>query len=187
MVIQPTTVARSLYAAAALAISAQSYAVQFVTPLGGQPFKDWTIVNYVDTNPGAGVSDYRGGIYSYSGHDAIDFTLPNFAAMSDECVPFAVCLKELWKLTDGASLRPVRHPDPDTGNYFAVAISLLIRRRNSVAGVTACHCSVCIAAYAVSITRTDAIASAGVMMSSSVPQIAPPKFLIWLPNAATLS
>lgn len=52
----------------------------FVTPLGGIPYQDWTIVNYVDLAAG-GIRDYRGGEYTYDGHNAIDFTLPHFAAM----------------------------------------------------------------------------------------------------------
>lgn len=101
MVIQPATVARSLYAAAALALSASAHAVQFITPLGGQPFKDWTIVNYIDTNPGPGVSDYLGGIYSYNGHDAIDFTLPNFAAMNRDVPVFAAAAGTVVSVHDG--------------------------------------------------------------------------------------
>jgi murein DD-endopeptidase MepM/ murein hydrolase activator NlpD len=53
----------------------------FVTPIGGVAYKDWTIVNYVDLDSGAGVRDYRGGQYAYNGHNAIDFTLANFAKM----------------------------------------------------------------------------------------------------------
>lgn len=101
MVIQPATVARSLFAAAALALSASAHAVQFITPLGGQPFKDWTIVNYVDTNPGPGVSDYLGGIYSYNGHDAIDFTLRNFAAMNRDVPVFAAAAGTVVSVHDG--------------------------------------------------------------------------------------
>lgn len=61
--------------------SRPAQAVMFVTPIGGTPYEDWTIVNYVDLTPGSGTSDYLGGTYTYNGHNAIDFTLPNFAAM----------------------------------------------------------------------------------------------------------
>ncbi len=50
-------------------------------PIGGTPYQDWTIVNYVDLDPGDGLQDYRGGNYTYNGHNGIDFTLPNFVAM----------------------------------------------------------------------------------------------------------
>lgn len=62
-------------------VSRLADAVMFVTPIGGTPYEDWTIVNYVDLTAGAGKSDYLGGSYTYDGHKAIDFTLPNFAAM----------------------------------------------------------------------------------------------------------
>ncbi len=64
----------------------------FQTPIGGVAYQDWTIVNYVDFNPGPGVLDFRGGNYTYDGHNAIDFTLPNFAAM-DAGVPVYASLE----------------------------------------------------------------------------------------------
>ncbi len=56
-------------------------AQDFVSPMGGIPYQDWTIVNYVDLDPSSGIVDWMGGGYSYNGHNAIDYTLPNFAAM----------------------------------------------------------------------------------------------------------
>lgn len=53
----------------------------FVVPIGGTPYVDWAIVNYVDRDPSHGLLDYKGGQFTYDGHNAIDFTLPNFAAM----------------------------------------------------------------------------------------------------------
>lgn len=68
-------------------IAAPAAAQPFVLPIGGTPFEDWTIVNYVDLDPAAGaIRDYRGGIYTYDGHNAIDYILPHFAAM-DAGVP----------------------------------------------------------------------------------------------------
>ena len=52
-------------------------------PIGGVPYQDWTIVNYVDLEPGSGLQDFRGGNYTYNGHNGIDFTLPHFEAMDD--------------------------------------------------------------------------------------------------------
>ncbi|NNJ28102.1 M23 family metallopeptidase [Alienimonas chondri] len=61
--------------------------VKLVTPIGGEAWKDWAIVNYVDVDPKfRGVKDARGGDYTYDFHDAVDFTLPNFAVM-DRGVP----------------------------------------------------------------------------------------------------
>ncbi len=68
-----------------------AFAQQFVSPIGGVPFEDWTIVNYLDLEVGGGVTDWNGGNFSYDGHDAIDFTLPNFAAM-DAGVPVLAAL-----------------------------------------------------------------------------------------------
>ncbi|MDJ0595964.1 MAG: peptidoglycan DD-metalloendopeptidase family protein [Pleurocapsa sp. MO_226.B13] len=58
----------------------------FQTPIGGTPYQDWTIVNYVDLDPSSGIQDFREGNYTYNGHNAIDFTLPHFEAM-DNGVP----------------------------------------------------------------------------------------------------
>ena len=60
--------------------------VFFQTPIGGTPYQDWTIDNYVDLDPSPGIQDFRGGNYTYNGHDAIDFSLPHFEAM-DNGVP----------------------------------------------------------------------------------------------------
>ena len=61
------------------------------TPIGGTAYEDWTIVNYVDLDPDSGIQDFRGGNYTYNGHNAIDFTLPHFEAM-DEGVPIYASL-----------------------------------------------------------------------------------------------
>lgn len=65
-----------------LLLTADSLLAQsFVSPIGGVPFQDWTIVNYVDLEPGSSIIDFQGGNYTYNRHNAIDYTLPNFAAM----------------------------------------------------------------------------------------------------------
>lgn len=86
----------------AVCASAESVEAQlFVTPLGGAPYEDWTIVNYVDLDTSSGTEDWRGGPYTYDGHGAIDFTLPNFAAM-DEGVPvFAAADGVVTQIQDG--------------------------------------------------------------------------------------
>ncbi len=68
-------------AALALTLAALRAAPLFVTPLEGEAYRDWTIVNYVDLDPTGGIQDYQGGSYSYDGHAGVDFTLKNFAAM----------------------------------------------------------------------------------------------------------
>ena len=58
---------------------------KFVTPIDGFPNSDYSIVNYVDLNPVSDpdsdddYNDYNGGTYTYNGHDAIDYTVANFA------------------------------------------------------------------------------------------------------------
>jgi hypothetical protein len=71
---------------AMLTLTSAAWGQPFVSPIGGTPYGDWTIVNYLDLDPTGGLIDYRGGNYTYDGHSAIDFTLPNFAAM-DAGVP----------------------------------------------------------------------------------------------------
>jgi T5SS/PEP-CTERM-associated repeat protein len=66
--------------------SSASGQITLVPPLAGVPYDDWSIVNYVDLNAGSGFIDYSGGGFTYNGHNAIDFTLANFAAM-DAGVP----------------------------------------------------------------------------------------------------
>ena len=48
---------------------------KFITPIGGTPWVNWTIVNYVDLNTGPGDTDYKGNSRTYDGHDALDITL----------------------------------------------------------------------------------------------------------------
>ncbi|CAN5221315.1 hypothetical protein BH11PLA2_BH11PLA2_17390 [soil metagenome] len=48
-------------------------AAKFITPLGRTANVDWGINNYADVNPTpTNNSDYRGGPWTYDGHDAID-------------------------------------------------------------------------------------------------------------------
>jgi murein DD-endopeptidase MepM/ murein hydrolase activator NlpD len=46
---------------------------KFIRPIGYMLNKDWAINNYADVDPRPGVvTDYRGGPFTYDGHDAID-------------------------------------------------------------------------------------------------------------------
>ncbi len=74
---------------------------KFVTPLGGTPNQDWSIVNYIDLDSGPGVQDYLGGTYSYNGHDALDITLSNFAAQDKGLPVFAAAGGRVGDLRDG--------------------------------------------------------------------------------------
>ncbi len=59
-----------------------TFTPKFSTPIGGVPYQDWTIVNYVDIDRNStNAFDYNGGGYIYDGHDALDITLANFREM----------------------------------------------------------------------------------------------------------
>src|SRR5947209_3586376 len=57
---------------------------RLITPLAGEPFKDWAITNYLDRDLGSGVRDFTGhtGVeaYTYDTHDGIDFAIASFTA-----------------------------------------------------------------------------------------------------------
>ncbi len=76
-------------------------AAMFVTPLGGTPFQDWSIGNYVDLDPGPGILDYRGGNYTYNGHDAIDFGIDTFPNMDKGLPVVAAAAGTVINVVDG--------------------------------------------------------------------------------------
>jgi murein DD-endopeptidase MepM/ murein hydrolase activator NlpD len=93
----------------------------FISPIGGTPYEDWTIVNYVDLDPTGGVLDYRGGNYTYNGHNAIDFTLANFAAMDDGLPVYAAATGIVLNTHDGEFDRCSRVlPCGDAPNYVRI-------------------------------------------------------------------
>lgn len=94
----------------------------FVSPIGGTPYQDWTIVNYVDLAPGAGIVDYRGGNYTYNGHNAIDYTLANFAAMDAGISVNAAAAGTVIAVHDGEYDRWSRvNPNPGhQANYVVI-------------------------------------------------------------------
>ncbi|MEX0641548.1 MAG: peptidoglycan DD-metalloendopeptidase family protein [Pirellulales bacterium] len=84
-----------------LCMSEAALAQLFVTPLGGVPYQDWTIVNYMDLDSSSGVLDYNGGNYAYNGHDAIDMTLANFAKMDAGVAVLAAAAGTVTTVQDG--------------------------------------------------------------------------------------
>ena len=58
-------------------------------------------MNYVDLDPGAGVADFRNGPYTYDGHNALDFTLANFAAMDAGVDVYAAAAGTVVEAHDG--------------------------------------------------------------------------------------
>jgi hypothetical protein len=95
--------------------------IVFQTPIGGVPYQDWTIVNYVDLDPGPGILDYRGGNYTYDGHDAIDFTLANFAAMDEGVDIYASLPGTVIAVEDSHPDRcSTENPCSTPGNYIII-------------------------------------------------------------------
>ncbi len=104
-------------------VPVRSFAQSFVSPIGGIPYQDWTIVNYTDLDAGNGVLDWNSGDYTYDGHDAIDFTLPNFAAMDAGVPVYAAKGGEVSDVHDGEYDRWSR-VDPNPGvsaNYVSIS------------------------------------------------------------------
>ncbi len=64
---------------------------KFTAPLGGTPFQDWSIFNYVDVDPRTSFTDFRNQPFTKAGQTGIDYYLPNFKRMDSGRVPvFAV-------------------------------------------------------------------------------------------------
>ncbi|HEV8001170.1 MAG TPA: peptidoglycan DD-metalloendopeptidase family protein, partial [Planctomycetaceae bacterium] len=102
---------------------------QLQAPIGGTPYQDWTIVNYNDLDPTGGVQDYTGATgdaaYTYDGHDALDITIANFAAMDKGVPVFAAVAGTVVAAHDGEFDRntsknvinpPVNYIDIDFGS-----------------------------------------------------------------------
>jgi murein DD-endopeptidase MepM/ murein hydrolase activator NlpD len=91
----------------------------FVSPIGGMPYVDWTIVNYSDLDSTEGIVDYRGGNYTYNGHNAIDYILANFAAMDAGVPVYAAADGTVLFAHDGEHDRCSRvSPCGDFPNYI---------------------------------------------------------------------
>lgn len=71
-------------------------------PIGGVPFQSWSVVNYIDVNPLPGqATDYRGGGFTYDGHDGYDLVLPDFAQMDAGMPVFAAASGTITQVIDG--------------------------------------------------------------------------------------
>lgn len=101
-----------------LLLTGKAFALQLLTPIGGTPFADWSIVNYVDEDSTTGIRDYNGGGYTYDGHTGIDFTLPNFAAMDRGVSVYAAAAGVVTEIHDGEFDRYSR-VTPNPGNVSA--------------------------------------------------------------------
>jgi murein DD-endopeptidase MepM/ murein hydrolase activator NlpD len=63
--------------------------------------EDCWIVNYVDLNPGEGVSDYRCGVISYDGHKGTDIAIRDHAVMSAGVPVLAAAAGRVERVRDG--------------------------------------------------------------------------------------
>ena len=61
-------------------------ALMLQVPVSGTHGTHWTIWQYVDHDPSAGVRDYTGGGRSYDGHRGTDFGVPSFRSMDNDLV-----------------------------------------------------------------------------------------------------
>lgn len=118
----------------------------FIWPMGGDPMRDWTVVNYNDVDPRSGINiDYQGGPYQYDGHNAFDLTLPNFARMDAGVVPvYAAAAGVVTVVQDGyfdretsANSNPANYLVIDHGNdwrtvYYHFARDTLTVQVNDV-------------------------------------------------------
>src|SRR5262245_20695745 len=86
-----------------------------VQPIGGTNNCDWGIVNYGDLDTTAGAQDYLGGNFTYDGHDALDITLPNFAA-SDAGVPVFAAAAGTVRFVEDDNFDRCSRVDVCTGN-----------------------------------------------------------------------
>jgi murein DD-endopeptidase MepM/ murein hydrolase activator NlpD len=74
---------------------------RFVWPIEGEVSADWTVANYVDLEPGAGVLDYREGARSYDGHMGVDIAIASFRTMDRGITVHAVAPGTVLSVHDG--------------------------------------------------------------------------------------
>ncbi|WP_442512184.1 peptidoglycan DD-metalloendopeptidase family protein [Novipirellula sp. SH528] len=93
---------------------------KMIFPIGGEPGRDWSTVNYTDVNINAGQQqDFRGGAFQYDGHDAFDIALPNFDRMDDGIPIFAAASGTVIEASDGNFDREIM-ANNRPANYVAI-------------------------------------------------------------------
>lgn len=99
-----------LFASAWAAAGLRAADIRFSLPLECSPGKTCFLQNYVDTDPGGGVSDYRCGTSSYNGHKGTDFRVLS-AAVAEKGVPVLASAPGIVKaLRDGMDDRLIKGP-----------------------------------------------------------------------------
>lgn len=101
--------------------------IKLQRPIGGRPYEDWTIINYVDVDASEGISDSQGGHYTYDGHNGVDYSLPDFPAMDAGVDVKAAAAGTVVEVHDGEFDRCTRsirdagvRCQLDDGNYVIV-------------------------------------------------------------------
>ncbi len=100
---------------------AHQTSTQFVRPVAGVAYRDWTISNYVDLDATSGIRDYLGGGYSYNGHEGQDYTIAHFAAMDAGWPVYAAAGGIVTAVRDGEFDRNRCLPDcSDPSNFVQI-------------------------------------------------------------------
>ena len=113
---------------------------KMVLPIGGEPGKDWSFVNYTDVNINSGQrQDFRGGEFQYDGHDALDIALPNFQRMDDGNPILSAASGTVIQVQDGnfdrevvGNNRPANFVVIDHGNGWVAYYFHLVRETVAV-------------------------------------------------------
>ncbi len=97
----------------------ESLQAKLAQPLGAVAERNYGFVNYVDEDPTSpGFADYRGGDYTYDGHDGIDMSFPNFAPMDAGTPVMAAEAGTVVNENDGDTDRNI--DGGDVGNYVEI-------------------------------------------------------------------
>jgi len=100
--IDPTTYGTTSRNFSFTPVTAPDLPEKFLTPIGGNPFQTWGIVNYVDVNPlSPAFNDYNGGPYTYDGHAGHDLSLASFGSMDAGVPDYAAADGTVVAVQDG--------------------------------------------------------------------------------------
>ncbi len=92
---------------------------QFIIPVEGEYLKDYFLLYYVDWGV-HGISDYKGGNKTYTGHQGTDFIIRNFAQMDAGVAVLAADAGVVTYVLDTVFDRNKRTKAGGLGNYVAI-------------------------------------------------------------------
>jgi murein DD-endopeptidase MepM/ murein hydrolase activator NlpD len=76
--------------------------IRFAWPMGGTPFVDWVVVNYVDrAQTSSAIQDYMGKAHTYDNHRGIDINVPSFRDMDLGTPVYASASGQVIEIQDG--------------------------------------------------------------------------------------